>query len=123
MRAMRPSEYCLHCNPNLITRLELLRGVGAVVVSAAVGIGTPAKAAADSHDQERQIGQQVYSQLRSQHQIIDTSEYYATLRAVGDKIAAANQPRWYNQNFIIVKGSQANAFSVPGGNIYVNEAL
>ena len=101
----------------------MLRGVGAVVLSAAAGIATPEKASADAHDQERQIGQQVYDQLRSQKQIIDTSEYYETLRTVGDKIAAANQPRWYNQNFLIVKGSQANAFSVPGGNIYVNEAL
>jgi len=83
----------------------------------------PTQALADAHDQERQIGNQVYQQLRSQNQIEDTSPWYAALRAVGDKIAAANQPRWYNQNWILVKGNDVNAFSVPGGNVYVNDAL
>lgn len=105
-----------------LTRRTWICGTCALAGLATVSTVT-GPAWADAHDQERQIGQQVYNQLRSQNQILDTSPYYPALRAVGDKIAAINQPRWYPQNWIIVKGSQANAFSVPGGNIYVNEAL
>lgn len=120
---MKPAEYCLHCNPALLRRSDLLRGVGAAALTAVTAAALPSEAFADAHDQERQIGNQVYQQLRSQNQIEDTSPWYPALRAVGDKIAAVNQPRWYNQNWIIVKGKDVNAFSVPGGNIYVNEAL
>jgi len=120
---MKPHDYCLHCNPLRLRRSDVLRGMGAAALTAASAAAFPTAAFADEHDQERQIGQQVYNDLRSKNQIIDASGYYPTLRAVGDKIAAVNQPRWYNQNWLIVKGDQANAFSVPGGNIYVNEAL
>ena len=120
---MKPGEYCLHCNPKGLTRAGLLRGMGALALTAASTMAVPRAAFADAHDQERQIGQQVYNDLKSKGQIVETSPYYSILRAVGDKIAAINQPRWYSQNWIIVKGAQANAFSVPGGNIYVTEAL
>jgi len=120
---MKPSDYCLHCNPALLKRSDLLRGIGAAALTAAAAGAMPGAALADAHDQERQVGNQVYNQLRSQNQILDSSEWYPALRTVGDKIAAINQPRWYNQNWIIVKGSDVNAFSVPGGNVYVNEGL
>jgi predicted Zn-dependent protease len=104
-----------------VSRRCLLCGAGAFVALAALDGRLPA--AADDHSQERQIGAQVYNQLRSQNQILDTSSYYPTLRSIGARISAAAQPHWYTMNFIIVKGAQANAFSVPGGNVYVNEAL
>jgi predicted Zn-dependent protease len=104
-----------------VSRRCLLCGAGAFVALAALDGRLPA--AADQHDQERQIGTQVYNQLRSQNQILDTSSYYPILRSIGEKISAAAQPHWYTMNFVVVKGAQANAFSVPGGNIYVNEAL
>src|SRR5450755_1717412 len=104
-----------------VSRRCLLCGAGAFVALAALDGRLPA--VADQHDQERQIGAQVYNQLRSQNQIVDTSSYYPILRSIGEKISAAAQPHWYTMNFIVVKGAQANAFSVPGGNIYVNEAL
>ena len=120
---MRPSDFCLHCNPSKLSRADLLRGLGATTLAASAAFAMPAVAAADAHDQERQIGQQVYNDQRSKGLIIDDSPYYSTLRAVGGKIAGVNEPRWYNQNFLIVKGTSANAFSVPGGNIYVTETL
>ncbi|MBC5823338.1 MAG: M48 family metalloprotease [Candidatus Eremiobacteraeota bacterium] len=97
---------------------------GLAAVAAAISLSSFTQAAlADSHDQERQIGQQVYTDLRNKNQIVDQSPYYPVLRAVGKRISDAAAPHWYPLNFIIVKGNQANAFSVPGGNIYVNEAL
>ena len=107
-------------NPR-VSRRCLLCGAGAFTALAALGGVLPA--AADAHDQERQIGQQVYNQERSQNQILDSSPYYPVVRSIGQRISTAAQPHWYTMNFIIVKGDQANAFSVPGGNVYVNEAL
>lgn len=95
----------------------------AALTAAAALAGAVTPAFADAHDQERQIGQQVYNDLRNKNQIIDQSPYYPVLRAVGKRISDAAAPHWYPLNFIIVKGTQANAFSVPGGNVYVNEAL
>src|ERR1700730_10013628 len=120
---MKPNDFCFHCNPERLSRSDVLRGMGAAALATASALALPTAVLADSHDQERQIGKQVYDDLRKKGQIVDTSGYYPVLRSIGDKIAAVNQPRWYNQNWIIVKGSQANAFSVPGGNIYVTEAL
>jgi len=81
------------------------------------------EARADDHQQEIQIGQQVYDDQRKTGQIINQSPYYPVLRRIGSDISKAAQPHWWPMNFVIVKGTQANAFSVPGGWVYVNEAL
>ena len=109
-------------HPSTLSRRCLLCGAGAFAALAALPAGA-LPASADAHDQERQIGQQVYNDQRSKGLIIDTSSYYPVLRKIGANISQAAAPHWYTMNFIIVKGTQANAFSVPGGNIYVTEAL
>ncbi len=80
-------------------------------------------ALADEQAQERSVGQQVYDDQRKQGQILNLSPYYGVLREVGARIGAAAQPHWWPMNFVIVKGTQPNAFSTPGGWVYVNEAL
>jgi predicted Zn-dependent protease len=105
-----------------LSRRCLLCGAGALAALAALPAGA-LPASADAHDQERQIGQQVYNDQRSKGLIVNTSPYYSTLRKVGANISQAAAPHWYTMNFIVVKGTDANAFSVPGGNIYVTEAL
>jgi predicted Zn-dependent protease len=73
--------------------------------------------------QERQYGQQIFSALQSQGAIVTQSPYYAVLREVGEKIDQAAGPHWFVMNFIIIHGNQPNAFSAPGGNVYVTEGL
>jgi predicted Zn-dependent protease len=72
---------------------------------------------------ERSIGRHVYADQRKQGQVLDVSPYYPIVREVGSRIAAAAAPHWWPANFVIVKGAQPNAFSTPGGWVYVNEAL
>ena len=103
-------------------RRRFLSGLAALAAASCLTLGAHA-ALADSRDQERQIGQQVYQDLANKHQIITSSAYYPVLRKVGARLSDATQPHWYPLNFVIVKGSQANAFSVPGGWVYVNEGL
>jgi|SRR5579872_559775 len=75
-------------------------------------------------DQEQQIGQQVYQQLKSQGKIITDSPYYNVLDPIAKRIAAVADPQYeYPFHFILVKDTQPNAFAVPGGNVYVTQPL
>jgi predicted Zn-dependent protease len=116
---MQPIQVTPHAT---LSRRCLLCGAGAFAALAALPAGA-LPAAADAHDQERQIGQQVYNDQRSKGLILDTSPYYSTLRKIGANISQAAAPHWYTMNFIAVKDKSANAFSVPGGNIYVTDTL
>jgi predicted Zn-dependent protease len=110
-------------NPHpTLSRRCLLCGAGALAALAALPAGA-LPAAADEHDQERQIGQQVYNDQKSKGLIVETSPYYSVLRKIGGNISQAAAPHWYTMNFIVVKDKSANAFSVPGGNIYVTDTL
>jgi len=73
---------------------------------------------------EAEIGRQVFAQLRESGDLLFDSSYYEHLNEVGSVIAETARPRYeYPIRFYIVRGESANAFSVPGGNIYVNEPL
>ncbi|HZV78762.1 MAG TPA: M48 family metalloprotease, partial [Candidatus Binatus sp.] len=106
-----------------LSRRCFLCGLQGLALSSVALAAMPSAAYADEHDQERSIGQQVYLNQRKQGLIIDTSPYYDVLRTVGARISAGAGPHWYTMNWVIVKGAQANAFSVPGGWVYVNEGL
>jgi predicted Zn-dependent protease len=106
-----------------LTRAGFLCGARSLALSAAALAAMPALARADDHAQERSIGDQVYADQRKQGTIIDESPYYGVLHRVGARISNAAAPHWYTMKWVIVKGKQANAFSVPGGWVYVNEAL
>jgi len=81
---------------------------------------TPAAAAFD----EGQIGHETFLQLRENGDILFDSPYYEHLNEVGEVIANTVKDRYeYPIRFYIVRGESANAFSVPGGNIYINEPL
>jgi predicted Zn-dependent protease len=75
-------------------------------------------------DQEQQIGQQVYQQLLRKGEIIPNSPLYSTLAPIADRIKAVTDPQYqYPFHFILVHESSPNAFSVPGGNVYVTDSL
>jgi beta-barrel assembly-enhancing protease len=100
-----------------------LCGARSLALTAVALAALPQLARADDHSQERSIGDQVYADQRKQGAIIDQSPYYGVLHRVGARISDAAAPHWYTMKWVIVKGKQANAFSVPGGWVYVNEAL
>lgn len=92
---------------------------------AAVGVTelmhvTPALAGID----EAEIGREVFAQLRSDGDLLFDSLYYEHLNEIGSVIATTVRDRYpYPIRYYVVRGDSANAFSVPGGNIYVNEPL
>jgi predicted Zn-dependent protease len=73
---------------------------------------------------ERAIGYEVFSSLREDGEILFDSPYYERLNETGQIIADTARERYpFPVRYLVVKGDSANAFSVPGGNIYVNEPL
>jgi predicted Zn-dependent protease len=80
----------------------------------------PALAAID----EPSVGREVFAQLRDDGDLLFDSSYYEHLNEVGSVIADTVRTRYpYPIRYYVVRGDSANAFSVPGGNIYVNEPL
>jgi len=73
---------------------------------------------------EAGVGHEVFAQLREDGDLLFDSPYYEHLNEIGSVIAQTAASRYpYPIRYYIVRGDSANAFSVPGGNIYVNEPL
>lgn len=91
---------------------------------AAVGIGELTHVTAALALDEGSIGRQVFLKLQEDGEILFDSPYYEHLNEVGRIVSTSVKDRYpYPIRFYIVKGESANAFSVPGGYIYVNEPL
>lgn len=77
-----------------------------------------------TEDLELLIGQDVWDELKAKGEIVATSPLYGALRPLADRIIPAAQPQYaYPFRFHLVHQQQPNAFSVPGGNLYVVDAL
>jgi len=75
-------------------------------------------------DQETELGQAVYDELRDKGEIIESSPLYQSLKPVADAIARVAQSRYpHPLKFILVHEPKPNAFATPGGNIYVLDSL
>ncbi|HUL10659.1 MAG TPA: M48 family metallopeptidase [Methylococcaceae bacterium] len=99
---------------------------GAALACLAVLGGARALSAADQQNQDLElaIGQEVFNELKANVEIIESSPLYDALTPVADAIAAAAQPRYNHPfKFYLVHEPQPNAFSTPGGNVYVVDSL
>ena len=77
-----------------------------------------------TQDLELVIGQEVWDELKAKGEIVASSPLYDTLRPLADRIIPAAQPQYaYPFRFHLVHEQQPNAFSVPGGNLYVVDAM
>lgn len=75
-------------------------------------------------DQETELGNAVYTELKNKAEIIAASPLYDTLKPISAKITSVAQPHYEHPfKFVLVHEAQPNAFSVPGGNVYVTDAL
>jgi predicted Zn-dependent protease len=83
--------------------------------------GSPAHA--DQQADDAALGKKVYDDLKAKYQIVPHSHYLAVLRSVGARISAAAQPHSFVERFYVVRGNGINAFSAPGGYVFVDEGL
>ncbi len=101
-------------------RTAFIRSLIATAGAAQVACAAPALAAID----EPGIGREVFAQLREDGDLLFDSGFYEHLNEIGSVISDTVRSRYpYPIRYYIVRGDSANAFSVPGGNIYVNEPL
>ena len=75
-------------------------------------------------DQETELGQEVYNELRDKGEIVESSSLYATLKPIANSISRVAQSRYPHPfKFYLVHEKQPNAFATPGGNVYVVDSL
>src|SRR5215831_15887814 len=89
-----------------------------------VGIAAQSAAGAQTQDEEVQMGQEVFNELKAKGEIIESSPLYDQLKPIADAITQAAQPRYNHPfKFYLVHETQPNAFATPGGNVYVVDSL
>lgn len=77
-----------------------------------------------TRDEELQMGQEVFNELKAKGEIIESSPLYDQLKPIADAITKAAQPRYEHPfKFYLVHETQPNAFATPGGNVYVVDSL
>jgi predicted Zn-dependent protease len=84
----------------------------------------PLEAQEPNGDEEVQLGQEVFNELKAKGEIVESSALYDQLRPLTDAITHAAQPRYNHPfKFYLVHEQQPNAFATPGGTVYVTDAL
>ena len=75
-------------------------------------------------DEELQIGQEVFNELKAKGEIVESSPLYDQLQPIADSITQVAQPRYGHPfKFYLVHEAQPNAFATPGGYVYVTDSL
>jgi len=88
------------------------------------GAAVPMWAQGGKQDVELQMGQEVFNQLKAKGEIVESSPLYDPLRPIAEAITRAAQPQYNHPfKFYLVHEPQPNAFSAPGGNVYVVDSL
>jgi predicted Zn-dependent protease len=89
-----------------------------------IGCGAQAPVPERVTDQETELGQEMYKELRNKGEIIESSSLYDTLKPIADSISRVAQSRYPHPfKFFLVHETQPNAFATPGGNVYVVDSL
>jgi predicted Zn-dependent protease len=95
-------------------------GTAALCLAAAVNVA----AQQQDQDEEVQLGQEVFNELKAKGEIIESSPLYDQLKPFADAITRSAQPRYNHPfKFYLVHEQQPNAFATPGGNVYVVDSL
>ena len=104
-------------------RKTLALAIPLLLVTAGCGSVGLGGAGSISLDQEWQLGQQMAAQVEQSVQLVRDPQALAYIRMVGERIHAATPLARYPFDFEIVNDSSVNAFSIPGGHVYINTGL
>ncbi len=105
--------------------MQTFARLAAVLLALSVTFGTavPAQAYTDQEQWELQVGQQEYQQLQSKI-VPPSSPLYRKLVPIATRIKSVADHQYFVPfHFILVNDSSPNAFSVPGGNVYVTTSM
>jgi len=109
-------------------RAVLLSIVMTAMIAASCGSGGAGgvlggSASSMSLDQEWQLGNQMAAQVQQQVHLVNDPEALAYVRQVGERLHAQTPLADRPFDFEIVADPSVNAFSIPGGHVYVNQGL
>lgn len=105
-------------------RLSPLRaGALALTLSGTAALGACASAASVTTQQEEQIGAQYSQQVNQQLPLIRDTYTNQYINQLGRRLAQIADPRGIPYTFYVVNSDVVNAFSIPGGYVYVNRGL
>jgi beta-barrel assembly-enhancing protease len=108
-------------------RRKYRRWILAASFSAAAALGSanaPEAAQKAAVDDEQQVGQEVFNELKAKGEIVSSSPLYDQLKPIIAPVVRTAQPMYNHPfTFYLVHEAQPNAFATPGGNVYVTDAL
>jgi len=111
-------------NPFNLSRKATLNIGTAMLCLAWLMNASPMAAQAQNQDEELQLGQEVFNELKAKAEIIESSPLYDQLKPIAEAITRSAQPRYNHPfKFYLVHEPQPNAFATPGGNVYVVDSL
>jgi predicted Zn-dependent protease len=94
------------------------------VAVASVALAGAAPAAQQQQDPETTLGDESFKELHAKAEIIRATPLYGSLQPITEPIAkVAGQHYNHPFKFYLVHEAQPNAFSVPGGNVFVVDSL
>ncbi len=95
-----------------------------IALAALLFLAAQAPAPTAVSDQETELGDAVYKDLKGKAMIIAKSPLYDAIKPLTTTITRVAQPRYEHPfKFYLVHDPRPNAFSVPGGAVYVTDAL
>src|SRR5262245_43579484 len=75
-------------------------------------------------DDEQEVGQQVFNELKGKGEVVASSPLYDHLTPIANAITRSAQPLYNHPfKFYLVHEPSPNAFATPGGNVYVTDSL
>ncbi len=95
-----------------------------LALAASLSLTAQAPSPEPATDQETELGDAVYKDLKGKAIIIAKSPLYESLKPITTTVTRIAQPHYEHPfKFFLVHDARPNAFSVPGGGVYVTDAL
>jgi beta-barrel assembly-enhancing protease len=76
-----------------------------------------------SYDQEEKMGELFRSLVLQEFQVVENNAADTALHQITDRLIKALDSTHYRYQFVILRSKEINAFTLPGGNIYVFSGL
>ena len=76
-----------------------------------------------SHDQDIQLGREAAAQVESKMRVLHNEELDSYIRSIGERLVRSNYAGSFPYTFEVVSDKNINAFSLPGGPVFINTGL
>ena len=76
-----------------------------------------------NEDQEVAMGKRLSRSVEKQFKLVEDEKLQKRVDKIGQKLAAISERKYLVFHFAVLKGDDVNAFSLPGGYVYIFEGL